>query len=69
MGILGSLLDAIFGAASVVERDMNRKADDFGSGYDRGSARASRMSDDELRASLKRAKENGVSDWKSAGQA
>ena len=68
MGIIGSILNALFSAAGVVEKEMGKRGDDFASGYDYGSQRASRMSDKELRDSLKRASENGVSDWKSAGK-
>ena len=67
MGIIGSLLNALFNAATTVSDEMDHRSDNFSTGYDHGAKRASQMSDAELRASLKRAKENGVSDWKSAG--
>ncbi len=68
MGFLGSLINALLGAANRVSSDVERKSDAYSSGYDRGANKASNMSDDELRSKLKKAKENGISGWKSAGQ-
>ena len=42
MGLIGSILSIVF---NVVSNDVEHKADDFYSGYDRGSSRASHMSD------------------------
>ena len=61
MGILGSIFDAILGT-------LDNNTDRYDSGYSSGSYRASNMSDDELKASLKRKADNGVSDWRSAGE-
>ena len=61
MGILGSIFDAILGT-------LDNNADIYDSGYRSGSYRASNMSDDELKDSLKRKANNGVSDWRSAGE-
>ena len=67
MGLFDFLSNVASTAANTVARDMEKKSNNFATGYDHGSERASRMNDDELRSALKRAKENGVSDWKSAG--
>ena len=61
MGILGSIFNAVMD-------NLDKNADRYDSGYSSGSYRASNMSDDELRDSLKRKANNGVSDWKSAGE-
>lgn len=61
MGILGSIFRAILTTAE-------NNTDRYYSGYDQGSQKASRMSDDELRDSLRQKANNGVSDWRSAGQ-
>ena len=53
MGILGSLFNVLLGAAETVEQGMERNADRFGDGYDRGTQRASQMSDAELRSRLR----------------
>ena len=68
MGLLDFLASVASSAANTVAKDMERKSNNFATGYDHGAQRASRMSDAELRSSLKRAKENGVSDWNSAGK-
>lgn len=61
MGILRSILGA-------VANNIEDNADRYSSGYDRGSGRASNMSDRELRDSIKRKVDNGVSDWRTAGE-
>lgn len=64
MGFLDKLLDI----ASNISDAAERNSDEYSSGYEYGSKRASNMSDAELRSNLKRAKEGGVSDWNSAGK-
>ncbi len=61
MGILGSIFRAVLDTAE-------SNSDRYYSGYDKGSQKASGMSDDELRDSLRRKVNNGVSDWRSAGE-
>lgn len=68
MSLLNFLANVASSAANTVAKDVERKSDDFETGYDHGAQRASRMTDEELRSSLKSAKENGVSDWKAAGR-
>ena len=68
MGLLDILFGALSKTASTVESGMAQNANKFSSGYDYGSKRASNMTDDELRSSLRRAKEDGISDWNSAGK-
>lgn len=68
MGFLSSLFNVASSAADAVERKMERDSSSFSRGYDRGAQRASSMSDDELRSSLKSAKENGISGWNRAGE-
>lgn len=60
--------DKVYDVASRVSDVAERNSNEYSSGYEYGSNRASNMSNEELRSSLKRAKENGVSDWKSAGK-
>ena len=68
MGFLSKLGAALNSTANAVARDVERKSSDFNSGYNSGSSRASNMSDDELRSSLKRAHDNGISGWDNAGK-
>ena len=68
MGFLDVLSDMFSKTASTVERGVERNVDNYASGYEYGSKKASHMSNEELRSSLKRAKESGVSDWSSAGK-
>ena len=68
MGLLGALGRIASFAASAVADSISEKMSNYSDGYDRGSQRAADLSTEELRASLQRAKDNGVSDWKSAGK-
>ena len=61
MGFLGWLFNAI-------ENNFEEKADRYSSGYGSGSNRASNMSNSELRDSIRRKVDGGVSDWKTAGE-
>ena len=62
------LFDVLLNVANAVNDEGQRRAGRYRDGYESGAARASQMSDAELRASLKRAKENGFSDLKDAGR-
>ena len=68
MGFFSSLLSAASKVADAGERYVEKQSNDYYSGYDRGRNRASSMSDSELRSELKRAKDNGISGMRSAGQ-
>ena len=61
MSFFSSLIRAVAGYAE-------HQSNEYCSGYERGSQSASNMSDDELRASLKRVKDNGVSGMRGAGK-
>ena len=67
MGFLSSLFKVLSNTANLAEKDITRKTNSYSSGYRSGSEKASQMSDEELYSSLKKAKENGISDWKRAG--
>ena len=63
MGFFNSLFNVVLRAKDVAERN----ASSYSSGYNYGSERASRMSNEELSSSINRAKNNGVSGWSQAG--
>lgn len=65
MGFLGSVLNTVFNS---VINTSKKGMDDYQSGYDRGSARVSDMSNEELHYRLKNTKEHGVSSWEEAGK-
>lgn len=61
MGLIDGLLGMIFNGVS-------QKSNEYSSGYDRGSSRASSMSDDELRREIQKARNNGISGMQDAGK-
>ena len=59
------LIDGFF---SLLAGAIASKANNYSSGYDRGSSRASSMSDDELRREIQKARDNGISGMQDAGK-
>lgn len=68
MGFFSTLLSMLTKAADNSSRYVRQQSDDYYSGYDRGAQQASKMTDDELKSELRRAKENGVSGMGNAGK-
>lgn len=68
MGILDVLLNAASRVADSGANYVEKKTNEYASGYERGRNKASSMSDSELRSELQRAKENGISGMGNAGK-
>lgn len=62
------ILDFLSKVVDAGERYVERQSNDYYSGYDSGSSRASSMTDDELRSELNRAKNNCGAGMRNAGK-